>query len=58
MKWLVGTVVFFFFFVRAASSQDWRTASQEPAGLAPDPATIGRLPPYYWAAFVISGDWR
>jgi len=18
----------------------------------------GRLPPYYWAAFVLSGDWR
>jgi CHAT domain-containing protein/tetratricopeptide (TPR) repeat protein len=22
------------------------------------PAKDGRLPPYYWAAFVISGDWR
>jgi hypothetical protein len=38
MKGLAGTLVFFFFFVKAASSQDWRTASHEPAGLAPDPA--------------------
>jgi CHAT domain-containing protein len=22
------------------------------------PAVAGRLPPYYWAAFVLSGDWR
>jgi len=25
--------------IRSANSQDWRTASHEPAGLAPDPAT-------------------
>jgi hypothetical protein len=31
-----GVVVFLV--VRSASSQDWRTASHEPAGLAPDPA--------------------
>jgi hypothetical protein len=30
--------VFFFFFAKAVHSQDWRTASHEPAGLAPDPA--------------------
>jgi CHAT domain-containing protein len=24
----------------------------------PAPASDGRLPPYYWAAFVLSGDWR
>ena len=24
----------------------------------PAPVTTGRLPPYYWAAFVLSGDWR
>lgn len=23
-----------------------------------DPIAPGRLPPYYWAAFVLSGDWR
>jgi hypothetical protein len=23
-----------------------------------DDAQAGRLPPYYWAAFVLSGDWR
>ena len=27
-------------------------------GPAPPPAGDGRLPPYYWAAFVLSGDWR
>jgi CHAT domain-containing protein len=32
-------------------------------GLAPLPANerdddANRLPPYYWAAFVLSGDWR
>jgi len=31
-----GVIVFLV--VRSASSQDWRTASHEPAGLAPDPA--------------------
>ena len=25
---------------------------------APKPDASGRLPPYYWAAFVLSGDWR
>jgi CHAT domain-containing protein len=25
---------------------------------AAEPAATGRLPPYYWAAFVMSGDWR
>ena len=25
---------------------------------APQPLKDGRLPPYYWAAFVLSGDWR
>jgi CHAT domain-containing protein len=25
---------------------------------APPPAADGRLPPYYWAAFALSGDWR
>ncbi|MBY0228601.1 MAG: CHAT domain-containing protein, partial [Gemmataceae bacterium] len=25
---------------------------------APQPAEDGRMPPYYWAAFVLSGDWR
>jgi hypothetical protein len=24
----------------------------------PQPAKDGRLPPYYWAAFVLSADWR
>lgn len=25
---------------------------------APQPANDGRLPPYYWAAFTLSGDWK
>jgi CHAT domain-containing protein len=25
---------------------------------APKPTQDGRLPPYYWAAFTLSGDWR
>jgi len=31
-------LIFLVFLVRTANSQDWRSASQAPAGLAPDPA--------------------
>jgi CHAT domain-containing protein len=27
-------------------------------GEGPQPTADGRLPPYFWAAFVLSGDWR
>ncbi len=35
---LSGVTLLFAVLSRAASGQDWRTASHEPAGLAPDPA--------------------
>jgi CHAT domain-containing protein len=40
-----------------------RSTNRDPRGLKPldrqeQPSTEGRLPPYYWAAFVLSGDWR
>lgn len=35
---LSGLFLLFAILVRSANSQDWRTASQAPAGLAPDPA--------------------
>ena len=35
---LSGVTLLFAVLLRAASGQDWRTASHEPAGLAPDPA--------------------
>lgn len=34
---LVCLVVFMSFFVSACSNSDWRTASREPAGIAPSP---------------------
>jgi len=34
-----GLVLFFLLANKNTNAQDWRTASQEPAGLAPDPAT-------------------
>jgi hypothetical protein len=36
---LFGLFVLFAVVIRSANSQDWRTASHAPAGLAPDPAT-------------------
>jgi hypothetical protein len=37
---LVGGLVFFaVLLVRSVVAQDWRSASHEPVGLAPDPAT-------------------
>jgi len=44
--WLVGRV----------AAQDWRTASQEPVGLAPDPATHAEAVVQVYAARVIG--WR
>ena len=38
MKVLLGAVLLFLFVTGRASAADWRTASHEPAGLAPDPA--------------------
>jgi hypothetical protein len=35
---LLFALVFLAFLTRSVNSQDWRTASHEPAGLAPDPA--------------------
>jgi CHAT domain-containing protein len=32
-------------------------ATRGPHRVAPDEVS-GRLPPYFWAAFVLSGDWR
>jgi CHAT domain-containing protein/Tfp pilus assembly protein PilF len=42
-------------------AQLWMLRERGPRGLAPqegEPPTSQRLPPYYWAAFVLSGDWR
>lgn len=50
-------------------AQRWmlREGARQPGltrGLAFEPAATaateksGRLPPFYWAAFVLSGDWR
>jgi CHAT domain-containing protein len=42
-------------------AQLWMLRERGPRGLAPlegEPQTSQRLPPYYWAAFVLSGDWR
>jgi CHAT domain-containing protein len=44
-------------------AQLWMLKERGPRGATPteaDLATAGesRLPPYYWAAFVLSGDWR
>ena len=36
---LSGLVLIFAFMAKSAGSQDWRTASHEPVGLAPNPAT-------------------
>lgn len=44
-------------------AQLWMLREHGPRGLQPldgdeQPAKSKRLPPYYWAAFVLSGDWR
>jgi hypothetical protein len=36
---LAGLTILVAVFGRGVVAQDWRTASHEPAGLAPDPAT-------------------
>ncbi len=41
----------------------WRTLDGKPRGVGKLPVKVeggkgGRLPPYYWAGFVLSGDWR
>ena len=41
---------------RSAGAQDWRTASREPAGLAPDPATTREAVVQVYAARAV--DWR
>ncbi|MEQ8791198.1 MAG: CHAT domain-containing protein, partial [Pirellulaceae bacterium] len=42
-------------------AQLWMLRERGPRGLKPledEDADRRRLPPYYWAAFVLSGDWR
>ncbi|MEQ8788701.1 MAG: tetratricopeptide repeat protein [Pirellulaceae bacterium] len=42
-------------------AQLWMLRERGPRGLKPledEDASPKRLPPYYWAAFVLSGDWR
>ena len=42
-------------------AQIWMLRDKGNRGLALDedqPTDTGPLPPYYWAAFVLSGDWR
>jgi CHAT domain-containing protein len=44
-------------------AQLWMLREHGPRGLLftdeqTDPSTPQRLPPRYWAAFVLSGDWR
>lgn len=35
-----------------------RTGGKEPSSEQPKGAAVKRAAPYYWAAFVLSGDWR
>jgi CHAT domain-containing protein/tetratricopeptide (TPR) repeat protein len=39
-------------------AQLWMLANWKPRGTLARPAPEGPPPPYYWAAFVLSGDWR
>jgi CHAT domain-containing protein len=41
-------------------AQLWMLRERGPRGLIElsDDSPPKRLPPYYWAAFVLSGDWR
>jgi CHAT domain-containing protein len=44
-------------------AQLWMLRERGPRGATPDESDLAksgenRLPPYYWAAFVLSGDWR
>jgi CHAT domain-containing protein len=44
-------------------AQLWMLKQRGPRGATPVEADLAktgdqRLPPYYWAAFVLSGDWR
>src|SRR4029077_15609722 len=39
-------------------AQLWMLENWKPRGVLNRPAPQGPSPPYYWAAFVLSGDWR
>jgi CHAT domain-containing protein len=39
-------------------AQLWMLENWKPRGTLTRPAPEGPPPPYYWAAFVLSGDWR
>jgi CHAT domain-containing protein len=39
-------------------AQLWMLENWKPRGGLDRPATQGTPPPYFWAAFVLSGDWR
>src|SRR2546428_5093263 len=53
---VAGAVALAAAMVGRVTAQDWRTASQEPVGLAPDPSTHGEAIVQVYAARVIG--WR
>src|SRR5437773_12488268 len=53
---VAGAVALAAVMVGRVTAQDWRTASQEPVGLAPDPSTHGEAIVQVYAARVIG--WR
>jgi hypothetical protein len=52
----IATVAGYFMFSDQLSARDWRTASREPAGLAPDPATTPEAVVQVYAARAVG--WR
>ena len=57
MRWVIGFhVIGIYFLVGAAMGADWRTASREPAGIAPDPETTREAVVQVYAARAFS--WR